>query len=286
MSDLDDLEVRPEPHETRPYEIIEEESANRNWLWLMIAVAALLVVAAAYILFLRTPDAPPTVLLAPEPEPAPAAASPVSPDAEASKYGFEGPLPPLVGSDEVVAEVVGTLSSHPRLLIWLATPDLIRTAVAAIENVATGTNPAPHLGFLAPRGAFQVRDEGGSIQTDPATYRRYDLVTAVFTSLDPEGCAAAYRHLLPLLQEAFANLGYPGEALAPSLEQAFANILAIRIPQSSLTLERRITTYAYEDPSLESLDPIAKQLLRMGPDNARRIQNQVRHLATALEMDI
>ena len=202
MSDLDDLDIRTEPNETRPYDILEEEPANRNRLWLLIAVGALVIAAATYFLFFRTPDAPPEVLSAPEPElPAAAVSSPVSPDAEASQYGFEEPLPPLAGSDEAVARIVGTLSSHPRLLTWLATPDLIRTAAAAIENISSGVNPSPHLGFLTPRGGYQVRDEGGTIQTDPATYRRYDLVTAVFTSLDPEGCAAAYRHLRPLLEE-------------------------------------------------------------------------------------
>ena len=130
MSDLDDLDIRPEPTETRPYDLIEAEPANRNRLWILIAVGALLAVAAAYYLFFRTPDAPPTVLSAPEPEAAAPTTSPVSPDAEASQYGFEGPLPPLVGSDEVVAQIVGPLSTHPRLLTWLATPDLIRTAAA------------------------------------------------------------------------------------------------------------------------------------------------------------
>ncbi len=286
MSDLGDLDIRQETHETRRYDILEEEPPNRNRLWLLIAAVVVVVAAAGYYFFVRKPDAPPPVLAAPEPTPVATTAPVVDPEVGTSKYGFEGPLPLLADSDGVVSRIVSTLSSHPRLLTWLATPELARTAAAAIENVATGANPAPHLGFLAPKGRFQVRDDGDSLHTDPASYRRYDLFTAVFTSIDPEGSAEAYRHLLPLLQEAFADLGYPGEALTPSLEQAFANILAIQIPQSPGALEQRITTYSYQDPRLESLGPLAKQLLRMGPDNARRIQNHVRHLATAFRMDI
>ena len=51
--------------------------------------------------------------------------------------------------------------------------------------------------------------------------------TAVFSSIDPEGTAAAYRHLKPLIEDVFADLGYPRQAFEPSIEQAFANILAM-----------------------------------------------------------
>ena len=40
--------------------------------------------------------------------------------------------------------------------------------------------------------------------------------------------------------------------------------------------------YAYADPKLEGLAPAQKLLLRTGPDNARKIKQQIRELAVAL----
>jgi hypothetical protein len=40
--------------------------------------------------------------------------------------------------------------------------------------------------------------------------------------------------------------------------------------------------YKYADPQLEELTPMQKQLLRMGPDNIRRIKEQARALREGL----
>ncbi|MNG38043.1 hypothetical protein D3C84_1255880 [compost metagenome] len=51
-------------------------------------------------------------------------------------------------------------------------------------------------------------------------------------------------------------------------------------------LEPHLETYHYADERLEALLPAQKQLLRMGPDNARRIQDQLQRLGTALDLPI
>ena len=40
--------------------------------------------------------------------------------------------------------------------------------------------------------------------------------------------------------------------------------------------------YEYADPALESLPPLQKQLLRMGPDNLDRLQGYLRELRDEL----
>ena len=285
MSDLDDLDFRQESQDTIPVATLEENTPGRNRTWAILAAGVLLLAIVGYFVFLREPGAPAlTEPVAGTGTKAPAAADP-APAPGDDEATVAGPAPSLEASDVLVREVVSGLTSHPRIVTWLATPELLRIVAATVENIATGLNPVPHLGFLAPSGGFQVQAENGVFRADKASFRRYDLVTAVFTSLDPEGCAAAYRRLRPLIEEAFADLGYPGQAFEPTLEQAFANILAVRIPANSPRLEKRVTTWAYADARLEALRPLQKQLLRMGPGNARRVQNHVRHLAAALGMD-
>jgi len=40
--------------------------------------------------------------------------------------------------------------------------------------------------------------------------------------------------------------------------------------------------WVYEDPALEALSPLQKQLMRMGPDNAERVKEKARELRGAL----
>jgi hypothetical protein len=44
--------------------------------------------------------------------------------------------------------------------------------------------------------------------------------------------------------------------------------------------------FAFEDPALESLSPPQRQLLRMGPRNARIVQQKLREIAPYLGIDL
>ncbi|HVR29934.1 MAG TPA: DUF3014 domain-containing protein, partial [Thermoanaerobaculia bacterium] len=192
---------------------------------------------------------------------------------------LEAPLPPLDQSDALVRRLVGGLSSHPALTAWLATGNLIRTFTASVENASLGASPSPHLWFLAPREAYRVVEQRGETVPDPANYRRYDVVTEVFTSIDPQATAEVYRRLSGLVQEAFAELGYPDQSFESALAAAVETLVATPIPDTPPALERHVNTYRYADPRLEELAPVQKQLLRMGPDHARRIKGQLRRIA-------
>jgi hypothetical protein len=44
--------------------------------------------------------------------------------------------------------------------------------------------------------------------------------------------------------------------------------------------------YEFANPELESLSPLQKQVLRMGPENVRRLQSYLRDLAAAMGLDV
>ncbi len=48
----------------------------------------------------------------------------------------------------------------------------------------------------------------------------------------------------------------------------------------------KVKTYRYVDPKLEALSPAQKQLLRMGPENAQKIQAKLRELAGVLGLKL
>jgi hypothetical protein len=210
---------------------------------------------------------------APPPEQAPAA-----PTVE--------PLPSLAESDGFVRNLLRRLSDHPALGEWLATPYLVESFVAAIENLSLGASPARHLSAFAPDGSFEAEQSADGLTATAATYARYDLVTGVFARLDPRASADVYRRLKPLLQEAYAELGYPDRDFDEAVTTTIRMLLATPTPASAPALERTVASFRYADPALEELPAAQKQFLRLGPANMTRIKAQLRRLADELELDV
>ncbi len=126
----------------------------------------------------------------------------------------------LSTSDAVVRELAAALSANPKLAAWLVNEDLIRRFTAAVDNIAAGNRPTDQLEFLRPKQAFKVKSAtDGTFVIDPASYQRYDTVAAVVASLDTEGTVALYRELLPLIDDAYAEISPPGRSFNDRLDQ-------------------------------------------------------------------
>jgi hypothetical protein len=191
-------------------------------------------------------------------------------------------LPTLDQSDALVRTLVGGLSSDPLVPSWLAAEDLVRRFVAVVVSVAQGTNPSTHLGFLAPRQGFHAISRGGGLVIDPASYARFDAFTAAVASVDVAGSAQVYRKLHPLFDAAVRELDLPAAAIDDLVQRAIANLVATPVADGDVPVVLTAPFYRFADPALEKLAPAQKQLLRMGPRNARAIQAKLRQLGEAL----
>lgn len=194
-------------------------------------------------------------------------------------------LPPLAGSDSLVRAMAERLSERPALAEWLATDSLVRRFVGAVVTVAAGRSPRSELGFLAPEGEFRVRESGGTVVVDTASWARYDPVVETFVALDTRGTARLYRRLRPLFQRAYRDLGFSEGHFDAVLARAVEELLAVPAPEGPVeVVPAGATRWAYADPRLEKLSPAQKHLLRMGPENVRRVQRKLRELAGALDL--
>ena len=202
--------------------------------------------------------------------------------------GIEAPTPRVLdiklnNSDEPVRELVNGCSSHPDFPQWLKHKNLVRRIVAVVDNIAGGVSPASHLQFLTPAGEFKVIKKEGTVLLDPTGYIRYQPLTMVLASIDCRKLAQVYRQLSPVLEEAYGELGYPGEKFQAALAKAIKILLDTPIIEGDIFLEEKVTTYTFADSRLEGLTEAQKHLLRMGPENTRKIQAKLRELLTALE---
>lgn len=191
-------------------------------------------------------------------------------------------LPELAESDETFRALAARLSEHPALVAWLTPDRLIERFVTAVDNVARGESPRPHLRHLEPEGGFAVVESEGIVRVDARSHARYDAFAEVFTSLDTAAAVRLYRRFEPLFEEAYRDLGYPEGEFDRVLARAIDELLATPVPRGEVEVEREVTTYRYHDPELESLSAAQKHFLRMGPSNMRRLQAKLRVVRAAL----
>lgn len=191
-------------------------------------------------------------------------------------------LPELDASDALVRELLTELSEHPRWAAWLVPDDLVRRFVTTVVNVAGGDSPRSQLGFLAPEDSFSVRESDERTVITPESYGRYDALTDVFVSLDTEVAARLYRGLHPLFEQAHRELGLTARTFDGSLALAMGNLLAVDVPPADVEVVPYEAVYEYRDRRLEALSPAEKHLVRLGPENAGRVQDKLRELAATL----
>ena len=247
-----------------------------------IAVATVILVALAiglYWYFGRGVDEPP-IETSTESTPDPVLAPPTVVDAEPEP----AVVPPvdLSASDEFIRNAVGTISSHPRLAEWLVNDHLVQRFVVVVDNIADGSNPAQHVPSMRPETRFRTAGEGPTLRVDPQSYSRYDLHALIIASLDTRGTADLYLMLVPLMNEAYVELGNPERPFSRTLERAIVSLLSTPIVDDPPTLVEFAPFFQYADPNLESLTPAQKQLLGVGPDNIRTIQAKLRQIALAV----
>ena len=200
--------------------------------------------------------------------------------------GAEPPraLPPLAQMDTFLRALLGALSSHPDAVRWLATDNLIRQMANAIDRVSRGQSPARDVPVLHPKATFEVARKAGQMRTEPQSFRRYDALATLVDALDARAVAEAYRTIQPRLEEAYRGLGRSENSVDDAVSVALKLLIDTPIPDESIALvEGKGATYAFADPNYEQLAPVQKQLLRMGPANARRVQARLREILTAIE---
>ncbi|MDG1114637.1 MAG: DUF3014 domain-containing protein [Pseudomonadales bacterium] len=240
--------------------------------------------ATTQIVTLPVPQlAPEIVEVAPEPEPEPEPESAPEPEPEPVEPAFVLPL--LNASDGLIRDGLVSLSRHEGMNQWVAVNDLIRKFVGFTNGVSEGRVVRNPVEILAPRGKFlvsQIDEETYSI--DPKSYDRYDLFVNIFESLDSEGTAELYVLVLPLLDQAYSELGLPNGSMNNTLFAAIGRLLEVPVIAGEVRLTQPVVMYEFEDSALERLSPAQKQVIRMGPINTQRLQRKLSEISRALRV--
>jgi hypothetical protein len=191
-------------------------------------------------------------------------------------------LPPIDNSDDFIRDRMLVMKHEAELEKWLSSDDLVRRSASYIDGLARGFTLHKVLPLTAPKGSFATHSESGIVWMNAGNYERYDRSVAVITSLNMQSMAQMFHFTRPLLESAFAEMGYQPRQMDGIILQALDNVLATPIIVKPIQLKRESVAYKFTDPDLEGLLPLQKQLLRTGPANTQRIQEKALALQEAL----
>ncbi|MGP9801684.1 DUF3014 domain-containing protein [Rheinheimera sp. NSM] len=268
----------------------EQKSNNSQQLY-YAGIAAVVIVLLVALWWLFAPQQPkpavqapapvevPAVIEAePQPEPEPVTdageaetpvTAPAQPDPEPAVE--EPVLPALEQSDVEVKQRLLALDWRPGLANLFVTEDMLRSLVVQVDNIAQGQLVAGQPVLMPLEQRFSL-DEGEPLLLEQQSFGRYEPYIQLLESVPPQQLMPLFERYEPLLQQAYAELGYPDELFKNKLIAAIDLLLATPQVQYPLELERPSVVYIFADPAIEQLPAPQKQMIRLGPDNQKKVR--------------
>lgn len=192
------------------------------------------------------------------------------------------PLPKLDDSDELAINKAATLSWLPVTTKQLIKKDLIRNFVTFVDNVSRGDLATKFSPIIKPKQKFSIDDIENEMYISQDSYKRYDVYVDIVNSLNLDMAINALTQLMPLLDEAYMELGYEKGAFVTTLSLAIDEMLDAPVIRNPIKLVAPSAMYKYADPQLENLSDVQKLMIRMGPDNITKLRPKLQQLQLSL----
>jgi hypothetical protein len=192
------------------------------------------------------------------------------------------PLPGLAESDPYMKELLTSLFGQSATEKLLVPQEFIQRMVLIIDALPGKELPHQHLPVRSPPGKFQVAGEEGGKVIAMENFDRYTPYVRLAEAVPAEGLKTAYLKIYPLMEQAYRQLGHPKGYFHDRMIEVLDNLLATPEVNYPLPVVEHIKSYRYADPQLESLSAGQKVLLRMGPENSKRIKEVLRKLRDQL----
>ncbi|MCZ4337912.1 DUF3014 domain-containing protein [Shewanella colwelliana] len=277
----------------------QEKRSGASAITIAVVIILLIAAAGAYFLLGNKDTAPepelPTPVTLPEitpAEPLPADDSLPEPEilpepetdpvVEIAPTPQVEPLPTLAESDQYAHDKTLEVANGMKIDPLLVEEDLIRHFVVFVDNLAQGELARKVSPLKAPNRNFTVSDVTDKTYLNPDSYHRYDLYADFVTNLDEAQLATTYKQVSPLLSEAFEELGYGDKPFDERMIEAIDIMLAAPIIEQAIELDSVSVNYQFVDPELEALPNAQKLMIRMGPENSKKIKAALRKLKKQL----
>lgn len=199
------------------------------------------------------------------------------------------PLPAIADSDAPLGMELGTVFGPDAVSMFLEPQNVARRIVATVDGLprAHGADRLRPVKPVSP--AFEVDRHAPTSPTAEerifiaeGNAARYAPLVSLLEKTDTKTLVALYQRWYPLLQQSYEDLGYPGRYFNDRLVTVIDHLLETPVVKGPIELTQPNVLYEFADPQIEALSSGQKLLLRMGPENAKRVQAKLKELRRAV----
>lgn len=196
-----------------------------------------------------------------------------------SETPFKVPL--LEESDDSVRKSVENVSEH--LLDWFNVKHIIRKYLVIINDLSQNQILYKHRKFLKISQKIVVKSDSRGLYLAQESYDRYNGLANAIADINTKKGIDLFLRFKPLFEQVYEEFGYPEEyRLEDIFMKAAASVLKAPRQKGRIALVQHSLRYKYADKKLEALNDVEKQMLRMGPENTKKIQDKLRQLVEAI----
>lgn len=252
-------------------------SMKRVFLW----ITSLSVIVIGAITLLWEHNIPPQLLKPVTPEPVneaekrtvPAIAYPLPAHADATSA-----LPELDQSDDSFWTELTTVQRSLGQI--MRAERMVRNIVVTVDNLPREEVSERMRPVKPVPGAFQTVTQAQQISISASNAKRYNTYVRTFESIDPDRLVAIYLQFYPLFQKAYQELGYPTQYFNDRLVNVIDHLLAAPEPDAKIDLVQPRVLYEFADRELQQASAGHKLMMRIGPENAKRVKTQLEKVRT------
>lgn len=186
-------------------------------------------------------------------------------------------------SDANVKSALIMVASSPTFAKLLVNERLIEKFVINVHNLSSKQLSPKDSLVVPPVEKFKTYNQADRVWIENSSFQRYNSYIDALESVDAEDLLMVFENYESNIKEKFAEISRPGQDFDSALIDAINTLLDT--PQVPVPIEvySDSVMYKFKDEKLETLSGPQKQLIRMGPENMRRIKNVLRSVKEALE---
>jgi len=190
-------------------------------------------------------------------------------------------LPALEQSDDVFRRELSLVSAN--LSRWFGGSDVIKKYLVIVNDLSQKQILFKHRIFLKTPGKIVVGEDKQGLYLSEDSYQRYNIFVNAITAIDADKGLQLFLAFKPLFEQVYKEFAYPSDyQLQDLFLKAAANVIEAPIINGRIDLVQHSVRYKFSDKKLESLSDVEKQMIRMGPENTKKIQAKFRELVQVL----
>ncbi|MDM7861997.1 DUF3014 domain-containing protein [Alteromonas sp. ASW11-36] len=210
------------------------------------------------------------VVIDPVEEPEPQVVSPVEPEVMVDT------------SDAAITSALLEIAKTPVVGRLLVNDSLLQRFVVTVSNLADEDIAPNHQLVNPPSQSFKVYRQADREWIDAASYKRYTTYVDALETMSNDDLLELYQLYEDEIDATFAEIALPGQSFDRALIDAIDVLLNTPEVPTPVEVYRDSVMYKYSDERLEALSLPQKQMLRLGPDNMRRVKAKLRALRDSL----